>query len=56
LNLPEDQYIVTFNQNAIDEKFKATEPVKSVNLIENETDYVEFIIKQKRREIKIKKQ
>lgn len=56
LNLPEDEYIITFNQNAIDDKFKATEPIKKVDLINNETEFVEFIIKQKRRQIVIKKQ
>lgn len=56
LNLPEDEYIITFNQNAIDDKFKASEPVKKVDLINNETEFVEFIIKQKRRQIIIKKQ
>jgi len=55
LNLPADQYILTINQNAIDEKFKAQDPVKNIDLVNNEELKSDFIIKQKRRQINIKK-
>jgi hypothetical protein len=55
LNLPADQYILTINQNAIDDKFKAQDPVKNIDLINNDELKSDFLIKQKRRQINIKK-
>jgi len=55
INLPADQYILSINQNAIDEKFKAADPVKTIDLINNDEIKSDFLIKQKRRQINIKK-
>ncbi|HEX8333560.1 MAG TPA: hypothetical protein VF622_13115 [Segetibacter sp.] len=56
LDVPEDEYIISVNQNAIDETYKAIDPVRNVDLVNNETLNVDFILRQKRREINIKKQ
>jgi hypothetical protein len=56
LDVPEDEYVISVNQNAIDETYKAIDPVRNVDLVNNETLNVDFILRQKRREINIKKQ
>lgn len=56
LNVPEDEYVISINQNAIDESFKAIDPVRNIDLMNNEQVNVDFNIRQKRRQMNIIKQ
>jgi hypothetical protein len=56
IDVPEDEYVISVNQTAIDDTYKAIDPVRSVDLINNDSLKINFILRQKRREINIKKQ
>lgn len=56
LNVVEDEYIVGINQNVFDETFKITDPVKNADLVNNRRVDIVFVVRQKRREIIIKKE
>jgi hypothetical protein len=56
LDVPEGEYTVLLNQNAIDEDYKAVDAVRNLDLKNNSTLNVDFLIKQRRREINIIKQ
>lgn len=54
-NLPEGDYIVTLNESAFDENFKPTEYSQKADLRSNMNKTVYFEVKQKKREINIRK-
>jgi hypothetical protein len=56
LNLVDDEYVVSINQNVFDETFKIIDPVRNVDLVNNSKAEVIYIVRQKRREIIIKKE
>jgi hypothetical protein len=56
MNVVDDEYTLSINQNVFDEQFKIIDPIKSVDLIHNKQVSVSFLIRQKRREMKIKKE
>jgi hypothetical protein len=56
IDVPEDEYVISVNQTAIDDTYKAIDPVRSADLINNDSLKINFILRQKRREINIKKQ
>jgi hypothetical protein len=56
LNLLDDEYVVSINQNVFDETFKIIDPVRNIDLVHNNKAEVIYIVRQKRREIIIKKQ
>jgi hypothetical protein len=56
LNVVDDEYVVSINQNVFDETFKIIDPVRNVDLVNNRRVDINFVVKQKRREIIIKKE
>jgi hypothetical protein len=56
LNVVEDEYTLTINENVFSETFKVTDPVRNIDLMNNSRVIANFIIRQKKREINIKKQ
>jgi hypothetical protein len=56
INVLDDEYTLSINQNVFDENFKVVDPVRTVDLVNNKQIRADFIIRQKRREIKIKKE
>jgi hypothetical protein len=56
INVLDDEYTLSINQNVFDENFKVIDPVRTVDLVNNQQIRADFMIRQKRREIKIKKE
>ncbi|MCW3073754.1 MAG: hypothetical protein JWP69_823 [Flaviaesturariibacter sp.] len=56
LNVLEDEYTLTINENVFSETFKVSDPVRNVDLMNNSRVIANFIVRQKKREINIKKQ
>lgn len=55
LNLPAGNYLVSLNTAAFDQQFNSVEPVKQVDLENNDTLQVDFEVRQKRRVMNIQK-
>jgi hypothetical protein len=56
LSVVDDEYVVSINEKVFDENFKITDPVRNVDLIHNRRIDLNFVVRQKRRDINIKKQ
>lgn len=56
LSVLDDEYTLSINQNVFDEEFKVIDPVRTVDLVNNRQVNAIFLVRQKRRQINIKKQ
>lgn len=56
LNLPSGDYLLNMNTGAFDQQFKAVEPIKQVDLKHNEQLQVDFEVRQKKRQMNIRKE